>query len=165
MTPNDVVLRARACLGKRCRYRLGAGGVNPRALVPWNESLECDCSGFALWALGLSRALWYDTTRIAHEAREGAERLFIAVPMGLVEPGDLLVYGDRRGADAVEHQGHVGVVTVVAQSGAPPGPVFVVHCSSGNWKRYGDAIYETGPEAWMKDDAVAARCLRLSRVA
>ena len=62
MTPEQAVARAHSACGHGAKYGLGAGGMNPGRAVPWNDHMQCDCSGFAMWALGLSRrqgGIWY----------------------------------------------------------------------------------------------------------
>ena len=158
MTPEKAVERARSAIGQGCVYALGRGGMHPEATFPWNAQKECDCSGFAMWALGLSRhqepsvnatsGLWYDTSRIVHDATH-EHALFNAFPWELAAIGDLIVYGDRDG-----HQGHVGVVCTVNEEG----PATVTHCSHGNWTHLGDAIRETAPGPWrLRQDTILAR--------
>jgi hypothetical protein len=62
-----------------------------------------------------------------------------------------VVYGDTRGADGFERQGHVGVIVAV-ENGVP---LRVVHCSHGNDNLYGHAICETGPEKFRARGIVA----------
>jgi len=149
-------------MGRGCIYGLGHGGMDPLHITPWDRDMKLDCTGFVMWALGRSRAVWYDTSRIADEARSGhaSPALFASIAWGDAQPGDLLVYGDRRGTDGVIRQGHVGLVTEIAPPDAPAGPVLVIHCSAGNWKQFGDAIHESGPGIWQsKEHMVVARFL------
>jgi hypothetical protein len=72
VTPSSAltVTRALSQVGKPIHYKLGAGGMHPEDDSP-TRTAYCDCSGFAMWALGLSRFdghLWWDTTRIVHDA-------------------------------------------------------------------------------------------------
>jgi hypothetical protein len=162
MTVNDVVARARSAVGQGCSYHLGAGGMRPNDPAPWNAHLQCDCSGVAMWCLGLSRfdgETWFETTRIVYDALN-ENLVFARVPWLHARPSDLLVYGDLHG-----HQGHVGVVTE-ATLGPETFPLLVAHCSSGNWRHTNDAIRETGPEIWTHNEAaIVARCLRLEAIA
>lgn len=166
MTAADVLLRARRSIGQGAKYVLGAGGLHPELDHPWNEQLGCDCSGFAMWALGLPRydkVRWWDTSAIVHDARnglEGSNRLFKMVSVLQAQPGDLFVYGDVPG-----HQGHVGVIATVTPL-PESWPLTVIHCSSGNMRRTGDAIRETGPDVWFhRPDAIVARCILLTKEA
>jgi hypothetical protein len=155
--PYEVVVRARRVSGKGCQYVLGAGGMHPESTVPWNQEMACDCSGFAMWCLGLSRKqgdLWYGTDEIVHDATHESEPLFMEVSWVDVLPGDLLVWPGSEG-----HHGHVGVVSTIN----PHGPDTVVHCSLGNFKNTGDAIRETPPELFMVRQAIVARCNALER--
>lgn len=141
MTQSEVVARARSCIGKDIKYRMGAGGFDPKAAMP-GES--CDCSGFVAWALGISRNLkipyygnggWWETSAVYRDA---------TLPFGYVErvmrhempkPGMLLVYPDVRGV-----QGHMGIVTAVDQDARV---ALVVHCSRGHYMRGIGAVAET----------------------
>lgn len=145
MIRQNVLARARRSIGQGCIYRLGAGGMHPEAAVPWTAAKQCDCSGFAMWALGLSRLInghWYDTSAIVADALN-ALGIFADVDWLHAQPGDLLVYGDAGGGG----QGHVGVVATVAP-GPETFPLTAIHCSAGNYRRTGDAIRETGVEIW-----------------
>lgn len=141
MTRLEVVARAKRCIGKGIKYKLGRGGFNPKASGP---GAECDCSGFVAWCYGVSRVLkdhpayikwnggWFETTAVE---RDLLSELGIVEEVGyaLTRPGDLVVVGDRG-----KRQGHIGIIS------AGPPDVKVIHCSSGNMKRSGDAVAETG---------------------
>lgn len=153
----STLARARAAIDKHVVYRLGAGGLHPEHALPCDKENRCDCSGFALWALGVSRFVqpshpwiahfpplggqfqWIDTSRIVQSARGG-------LPLAVVDnpsPGDLIVYGDKDG-----HEGHVGIVGQLGDIGGAP--ISVIHCSAGNMRRFGDAIKETAVENFWK---------------
>lgn len=157
MTGNEVVTRALSAMGRGTQYRLGRGGSNPEAKHPGDS---CDCSGFIAWALGLKRKQasigWVETSRICKDAT-GARKMFTEVK-GPPQPGDLLVYPDRvtqltlngmpgRAKPRVR-QGHVGIWT--------DGPG-VIHCSSSNYRKTGDAIAITGPGVFWANDALIVR--------
>ena len=138
--------------------------MNPKGPRPGNDAGECDCSGFACWALGVSRwtkatlhpwqdfvAEWISTTSIASDALKTLRRFRRVM---VAEPGDLLVYGDRVSKAGKPQQGHVGICTQVG----PKGPEMVVHCSSANYRRTNDAIRETDAAWWYLADGVVARC-------
>lgn len=156
VTAAQAVARARSAIGHGCKYGLGKGGMEPSRQWPWNDAMECDCSGFAMWALGASRVLWFDTSRIVSEATN-TRPMWEAYPWELAKPGDLIVYGDRRGTDGKVRQGHVGVVSEVNAEG----PTLVVHCSGGNWREHSDAIRETVPTVFVLGRAIIARYNRL----
>lgn len=164
MNAADTLARARSAVGKQIAYRLGKGGEDPRTALPCDADKRCDCSGFALWAIGVSRTVrvahrWrdrfppidgqpfgIDTTRIFADAT-GDRKAFRIVE--LPEPGDLLVYGDRHG-----HEGHIGIISSTEQGI----PVMVIHCSAGNFRTTGDAIQETTLQPfWETRGAIYAR--------
>lgn len=164
LTSSQVLERARSACGKQITYRLGHGGDDPKAALPCDSGNECDCSGFALWALGVSRTVrlshpWrdlfppikgqpygIDTTRIVEDAT-GPEKAFRKVD--IPEPGDFIVYGDGGG-----HEGHIGIVSAVHEGH----PTNVVHCSAGNMRSLGDAIAETTTlPFWFTRGAIYAR--------
>jgi hypothetical protein len=164
MTPADTIARIRNACGKGVVYQNGHGGIHPEYPLPCDEHNACDCSGAALWAIGVARWVrashpwvdrfpplsgefqWIDTTRIAKDA-SGLGLAFRAFREAL--PGDLIVYGDSGGSE-----GHVGVVTEVYGGKATK----IAHCSSGNYKATGDAIRETDVAPfWEKRGAIYAR--------
>ncbi len=149
----DTVAHAHAAVGKGVRYRLGHGGMHPADPGPTRDGL-CDCSGFALWACGLCRLRtdgeWMDTSWIVNDAM-GARKAFARLEWEQARPGTLVVYGDRGG-----RQGHIGVVVATDPA---VGPVSVIHCSKGNDSIYGDAIHETGPDAFRTRGIVVCRVL------
>ncbi|WHI47559.1 peptidoglycan-binding protein [Microbulbifer sp. JMSA004] len=128
--------RARSCLERKTRYKLGKGGINPlNPLVA-----ECDCSGFVAWSIGVPRELppgsakWLQTSSYWEGGGEVGDDLFALVTSAQAQPGDLYVYPDHG-----RKQGHMGIITEV-KGGEPTS---VIHCSSGNNKIHGDAIRET----------------------
>lgn len=141
--------RARSAVGLGTAYRLGRGGFKPTAL--WIDR-SSDCSGFVAWVLGLSRVpklsrpWWIETTAI-HKDATGKRRVFerILEPT----PGCVVVYPDLNGT-----QGHVGIVASVS-------PLTVVDCSSGSYRRTGDAIREHGGEAFeRRRDSIFVRLVQ-----
>lgn len=151
----EVVNRARSASGHGCQYRLGAGGMKPYRTVPWDDEQLCDCSGFAMWAWGLSRfqdPLWYGTTRLVSEAKGHHDGLFTGCAWELALPGDGLAWPERM-SDARTIHGHAGIVAEIG----PDGPTRVIHCSAGNWKLHSDAIFETGPEVFTAARAIVVR--------
>ncbi len=157
MTVTEVLQRARSAIGKKIRYRLGAGGIDPKAPTPASVDNACDCSGFVCWCLGISRKTdhpfyvrlnggWINTDAIVRDALE---------PVGffrrLENPkvGCLIVFPSKR---PQRPYGHVGIVTEV-QAGKVSK---VIHCSSGNYRRYRDAIRETPPTVFQVPDCLFA---------
>ena len=115
---DDLLARARSAIGREVRYRLGAGGMDPRGEDPENVNNECECSGFACWALGISRQTDHplyvrfngggiNTNAMVHDA--GSPTGFFT---RLVEPraGSIVVYGARPPRRKV---GHVGIVMAI----------------------------------------------------
>lgn len=167
-----MLARARSAIGHKIAYRLGAGGRDPYAATPAvlvdgsNNTHGCDCSGFVAWALGVDRYLpnasvphmpngkWLETTTLFNDARSPYG--FVAeVPWQSAMMADLLVWPDRAGK-----QGHVGIVSSVGAYGdasrSSIGPMSVIHCSSGNWRK-GDAIAETGVHVFLQNKAIVCR--------
>lgn len=118
----EVVRSAVLATAWRCKYRLGRGGR--RWFGDGGEvEDESDCSGFAAWCLGLPRnraddampgaPVWIETSALVRDAT-GPQCFVRAFPLEQARPGDLVVYGDTRGAGAGgsvrTRQGHVGVV-------------------------------------------------------
>lgn len=161
MKRDDVVQRALDSAGRGCKYKLGAGGRLWHKSTPWNPiTRECDCSGFAAYSLGVDRHTnhpwyvsfnggWLETTAIVRDARTAAFGMFTELPWVDAVPSDFLVWGDAGGK-----QGHVGVIVSVN----PKGPMLVAHCSTGNWRRTGDAIRVTDAAIFAANAAVVARC-------
>ena len=155
MTGPDIVARALSAKGHDILYVLGHGGWHPEDALPTRDG-GCDCSGFVAWCLGVSRQCfdpafpWYETTAIVHDAI-GDQRHFVNVRWQDCQPGDVVVYGDRKDKDGSRHQGHIGIVTVVDTGG----PLKVVHCSKGASLSQGDAITETSPDAWRARGIIA----------
>jgi len=120
MTVNELLKRARSALGKKVKYRLGAGGIDPKSPTPASVDNACDCSGFVCWCLGISRKTdhplyvrfnggWINTDAIVHDANQ---------PTGFFrkidEPkvGCLIVFPSKKPR---RPYGHVGIVTEVKE--------------------------------------------------
>jgi hypothetical protein len=164
MSNSEIIARARSVIGKGCRYGLGKGGMSPSAVVPWDGAMLCDCSGFIAWVLGVSRHLdhpwykkqnggWLETTAIV---RDCATPYGFFTQVATVEAlaGDLIVYGDIKKTDDTTRQGHVGLISEVGATG----PARAVHCSKGNERRTGDAIFESPVGFWLAAGGIVARC-------
>lgn len=134
-------------------YRLGAGAP-AGAVSAYDPGNACDCSGFVCWALGIARYqptlaflkkaighCWMNTDAIVADTNDPAG--LFSIPGG-AEPGDLVVYPSYDYAKSVGlplpgHKpgpriGHVGILT---------GRNSVIHCSAGNVREHGRAIWET----------------------
>lgn len=158
MTGAEVLARARSAIGRRTVYALGRGGRDPLAVHPADKRGRCDCSGFAAWACGLDRhqprsALehfnggWLSTSGIVWTARNGG-RFFAQIDAP--EPGDLVVYGDRK-VKGVTKQGHVGIVSAATAG------LRVVHCAKPNYVNRGDAILDTDGAFFLARGAIFVR--------
>lgn len=150
MTIEEVLERARSCIDRGIRYRLGRGGMDPRATLPGRE---CDCSGFVCWCLGISRRSahpfhannggWLNTTEIVRDAR---------VPGGVFtqlerpQIGALMVFPWKK-----DTPGHVGIISGMQSSSAV---IAVIHCSPRNGRS--DSVAETGPTAFVRPDTIYA---------
>lgn len=167
----EVLARAKSALGRRTTYVMGAGGRNPGAELPSMRVVHeegmvdgCDCSGFVAWCLGVDRYLpawmphyengdWFETTAVFRDAR--APWGFVAdVPWQAAQIADVLVWGDRKGTDGKHHQGHIGLVSEVDDKG----PLSVIHCSLGEYRKTGDAIAETDCGIFARNGAIVAMC-------
>ncbi len=143
-----LLARARSVIGKNIRYQLGKGGMNPNSELPASSNAGCDCSGFVCWCLGISRKTdhnlyrnnggWINTDSIVHDA-ERATGFFFRIPQPKI--GALIVYPSKKPERGF---GHVGIVTELKNGFVAR----VIHCSSGNYKKSGDAIAETGPDSF-----------------
>lgn len=159
-----MVVRALSACELEIIYDLGASAPYTSP-TPGDEQSCCDCSGFVAWVFqyyryqptfAWLRALnggWMNTDGIYEDTRQ---------PTGLWsrsdEPraGDVLVYPSRGyarkqalGADGPT-MGHVGVIVHEA-----PGTK-VVHCSSGNQRKFDRAIAETDAEVLLRVPYVIA---------
>lgn len=126
--------RARRSVNKGVEYVLGKGGFDPAKPL----GARSDCSGFVAWALGIPREFpqgsWLQTTSYWQGGHAPGQGLFDPVEAADCRPGDIIVYPDQG-----RKQGHMGIVTQVTNGRADK----VIHCSSGNFRRHGDAILET----------------------
>lgn len=153
MNARDMLTRAFSAEPVRTIYKLGSGGMNPKAAHPKGWDGACDCSGFVAWAIGRSRQTthplyvrknggWINTDAMVHDAEECTGFFTLTEP----KVGAIIVYG---GHNQYRKVGHCGIVTSVD-------PLRVLHCSMGNYRRSGDAIQETGPEAFNVPDRIFA---------
>ena len=168
MKSDDIVARALRSVSNGCVYKLGKGGFSPVNPVPWSSSGHCDCSGFVSWAIGVSRQTdnpwykkqnggWFETSAIVADCKTPFG-FFDSVEWNQAKPGMLLVWGDSKTATGVR-QGHVGIVSGIVTTGLKMGePNTVIHCSSGNFRKTGDAIQETDVKIFRTNNAIVARC-------
>ncbi|MFZ4931546.1 LysM peptidoglycan-binding domain-containing protein [Chryseobacterium sp. Mn2064] len=152
LTADDIIKKAKSVIGKKIIYKLGAGGMDEKYHLPTKDG-KCDCSGFVCWVLGLSRKTkipfyqpggWIYTDSMVDDINRNTgifDRL--TVP----EVGCIVVYG------AGKEIGHVGLVSEVENGRMKK----VIHCSSGNYSSFNDAIQETSPKVFERADALWGR--------
>jgi hypothetical protein len=172
VTVSGLLARARACVGHACVYGLGGGDTNPYTPDPWDDSHRLDCSAYVMWCLGLRKFYgefawlrrvnggWYNTTGIYHDAVVEPTGHFDAILHP--EPGCVVVYPARSylGTSKGPQIGHVGIVTGVSEDEATK----VIHCSSGNYRKTGDAIQETDLSVFLSSaSTVFAWCANIER--
>jgi cell wall-associated NlpC family hydrolase len=157
----ELLARARRTLRQGTTYRLGAGAP-PHSPTPADDYGACDCSGFVLWAFGVSRYqpnfqflqhelghCWLNTDGIVCDARHPTGYFSVAARP---HPSDIIIYPGNYYAKLIGWQGkgprigHVGIVTETNPDGTPSQ---IIHCSSGNMKTHGDAIAETTPDVFQ----------------
>lgn len=148
--PLELVLRARSVVKSPLLYKLGSGGMFPDDALPSRDNF-CDCSGFVCWVLHLSRKTdipfyrqfggWIFTDSMEADVHRSSG---IFEKLQFPEPGCIVVYG------AGKQIGHVGLVSEVSGNEMQR----VIHCSSGNSKKYNAAIQETPPTVFNRADAV-----------
>lgn len=150
---SELVTRARSVVNCPLLYKLGSGGMFPKDALPSRDEF-CDCSGFVCWVLHLSRKTnipfykqfggWIFTDSMAHDVHKSSG---IFEKLQFPEPGCIVVYG------AGKKIGHVGIVSEVSGNAMKR----VIHCSSGNSKKFKAAIQETTPVVFNRADAVWGR--------
>jgi len=147
LTVDELIARARTAANTGTKYALGGGkttGADPR-----DERGQCDCSAFVCWCLDIRKHQpslawlqpvnggWYNTDGIWWDATKEQTGHFAAIDKPLT--GAIIVFPGRGLSKVGPKIGHVGIVTNVAADGT----LSVLHCSSGNFRRTGDAILET----------------------
>jgi len=178
MEVDDAIERAQSQVGIGTKYRLGGGKTRPNGSTCRDEDGGCDCSAFICWVLRLPKwqndEIWYlDELNDGWLNTDGmwldAKRSFgFFEELDFPLPGSIVVYPAHRGvlglpSTAGPNVGHVGIVTEVTfknnsrvtAGGILDGVGFVptlakkvVHCSSGNFRGWGDAIQETDTTVW-----------------
>ena len=154
---SDMIARAKSAVGNLTKYQLGEGGARPAAQLPGQAAKGCDCSGYVCWCLGIARQTdhnlyvhfnggWINTDAIVHDATSSTG-FFYKIESPKV--GAIIVYPSKK---PNRKYGHVGIVTEVKQGKVSK----VIHCSSGNHAKLGDAIAETGSETFADKDAILA---------
>lgn len=185
MFPSLSIARAYLIAGsKPTRYKLGAGGRNPRAATPFTVRdgvLGCDCIGFVLWCLGIDRYQpelfplydgWINTDSCIMDAN-GGQKFFERIYRP--EVGALVVFPgivDRKTGKR-KRIGHVGIISSVPAEWPSPVEwelmsrrerskllklVKVVDCAAASSRRIlRRAVKETTAAGWNKPDMVWVR--------
>jgi hypothetical protein len=161
ITRQEIVLHARTMIGLKTVYLLGAGGMHPDALHPWDNERgrHSDCSGFVAWCCGYSRFThdpfytnrnggWINTDAIV---ADGANPGGLFTRVDRAQPGDIIVFPGGVPGHSI---GHVGVISQVDASGKP---TRVIHCSGGNYRTTGDAVQETPPDVFATPKTMLVR--------
>lgn len=181
MTPNEIVGRARSAVGRKTKYVLGGGKMTPVGEHPMDERGGCDCSAFVCWVLGINKHQeglawlrrvnggWYNTNGIWWDAVKERTGIFDCVPASGPIPGDVIVYPGRIFGETGPAIGHVGIVSATQRPMTPPRDWVqvvktVIHCSGGNFRKFGDAVAETGPEVFLavkSTRVVRAACMEI----
>jgi hypothetical protein len=185
LTVVQLLARARAQSGHKVIYGLGGGDIKPTTSNPWGDDNRLDCSAYTNWSFGLSKyqptlafldpvsGRWYNTGGVWWDAKMEKTGHFEEIMTPL--PGCAVVYPSRAivgllkkaGSprvliDAVAScpsVGHIGIVTeVIPGRVGTSGIAKVIHCSSGNYKKTGDAVQETGPEVFQRPGAILVWC-------
>ncbi len=146
----NILNKAKSAIGKGIRYKLGSGGIDEKFHLPTKNNM-CDCSGFVSWIFGLSRKTsipfyqkfggWIYTDSMVADINSTTG---IFEKINLPEKGCIVVYG------AGKNIGHVGIVSEVENGKMKK----VIHCSSGNDKKFNDSIQETLPTVFDRADTV-----------
>lgn len=140
--------RAKSAIGKGIRYKLGSGGMKPELNLPTADK-KCDCSGFVCWVFKISRKTdipfyqkfggWIFTDSMEADIKSVSG---IFNKIDTPEVGCIAVFG------AGNKIGHVGIVSEVKNGKMTK----VIHCSSGNDKKFNDSIQETSPSIFNRPD-------------
>ena len=146
--------RAHSGLGFKTIYKLGKGGIDPtKSLTP-----QCDCSGFIAWAIGIPRELppgsnkWLSTDEYWAGGKPTKPGLLTQIELSHALIGDILVYPDSGG-----NQGHIALINQVDNNS----PSYIIHCSSGNYNHYGDAVRITEPSVFLSGNHIT-RVMRIN---
>lgn len=141
-----AVKKARGWIGKNTVYKLSAS----------TPGKICDCSGMTAAAYGYKRddksvlgptdGSYHYTNSIVADALDNGD-FYELLPAP--EIGCFVVYPGITKAGKRIRIGHIGIVTDVPDKWAGDfSTIKVVHCSSGNYKKTGDAIQETSGALW-----------------
>lgn len=172
MTVDVVLAKARWAAKVGSKYRMGGGSLRPEAQGPWGEDGACDCSAFVCWCFGIDKMQaqlawlrkfnggWLNTDGIWKDAQE---------PTGYFEEtdqpgiGGCVVYPSSRVAKTNGPKvGHIAIISDLDDNGRIRR---IIDCSSGSYKRYGNAIRERSPEAFHAVPATLyAWCATVERV-
>jgi hypothetical protein len=159
LTEQELLDRARSQLGRGTVYRYGGGKIIPEGTDCRDELGGCDCSAFACWVFRMRKWQadelywlkelndgWYSTDGIWMDAMGNDSGSFGPAYTGnffrcrLPIVGCAVVYPSAAVSKKKGPRiGHVGIITKVRSRN----DYSIIHCSSSNFKRTGDAIQET----------------------
>lgn len=135
--------RAHSALKLTTQYKLGEGGFNPiKPLTP-----QCDCSGFIAWAIGIPREFppgsnrWLSSTAYWAGGYPVLPGLLSQIELQQAQVGDFWVYPHQNG-----QVGHIALIHEVNNSQ----PTQILHCSSGNYKSFGNAVKITSTDVFFE---------------
>ena len=151
MTVHEFIQRATAQTGKGAVYRFGGGRTTPYGSSPLDETRGCDCSAFVCWCARIEKYQghqlwwlkklndgWLNTDGIWVDAVQHRQGFFDELEKP--EIGAIAVYPASHVAGVSGPKiGHTGIVTHIEDDVVTG----VIHCSSSNYRNYGDAIYMT----------------------
>lgn len=158
------IKRARVWVGAKIAYRLGRGGfnINNPNNAAWDKR-RCDCTGWASYILMMRRdqvnakkpwskfLTWIETTILWNCIRKGVGPFkMLAKP----EAGCFAVY-----PDSIKGQGHITLITKVEFSLGGFWDIDGIDCSSGSYRRYGDAILERDVSFFLNNPKTIYFCL------
>lgn len=167
----DPISRARAFIG-RGRYRVGAGGHDPRDLSPESlvgGRLGCDYAGFLAWCLGYSRhqrgftssADWVNADSMIEESET---RGLWFLPLGGPELGAVVAYCsislERDGQR--DRVGHAALVVEHpprwTSSESDWSAMHIIQCAPSIQRRTRYAIAETHAASWGRRASFRGAC-------
>jgi hypothetical protein len=172
MKIDELLERARSQSGLKIKYAMGGGSIRAARHTCADNSGSCDCSSFVCWSLGVDKqgdypylvppggtpdpgGEWYGTDNIYNDA--------VHINVGLFQkvdgprPGCVVVYPTTWKNGKASPPGHVGIATAVDSQGAVRQ---VIHCSSCNFKSFGDAVQETD-DTVFRGRPIYAWCARI----
>ena len=174
MTVDDLMERANSQIGLGIKYKPGGGAITASRHTCGDVQNFCDASSFVCWALGVDKLGSYPYLLPPGQASQPTGECYdtdgiwndaVHISLGLFQKvdrparGSVVVYPTTWKGEKPTPEGHVGIVTNVAASGAVKN---VVHCCSANFKETGDAVQETAPDVFTSNPrTIYAWCSRV----